>query len=200
MAARCNAPAPPVDTRYLSRPFQKIGEQQCAQTRGDIVSFLECIYESIAETLPDFRDELGSASGVVISLDDPCAAEMEAQIQASRKRTADQALADVDLRPASKYSKSRQIKVNLDRANSFEERWLPPGTMTEYYEQYKLQSGLPKPGSFKSFWRVAGLIFHTAHCFSPETFSLDILQIFKSIPCHTPTHFLETFFWKLRLG
>lgn len=158
-----------MDTRFLARPFQNIGAQQFAQIRGDIVSFLECIYESVAETLPDFRDELGSASeSVVISLDDPCAAEMEVHVQASRKRTADQALADVDLRPASKYCKSRQIKVNLDRADSFEERWLPPGAMMEYYEQYKLQSALPKPGSFKSFWRVASLAFHAAHVFSWE--------------------------------
>ena len=143
----------------MSKPFAKVGAQGTSQIRGDVATFLECLYESVAETLPDFRDELGSAHGIAIAVGDPCAAELEAHAQSSnKKRSAEESLADVDLRPRKKFSRSRQVKVNMERTSgTFEERWLPPAAMMEYYGQYKSQSGLEKPGSFKSFWRVARL-------------------------------------------
>lgn len=163
LAARDNAPAPPLDTRYLSRPFAGVGAHGNSQIRGDVATFLECLYESVAETLPDFKDELGSAKDIVIPLaDDPAAAELEAHAQSSnKKRSAEESLADVDLQPRKKfYTRSRQVKVNPERTGGrFEERWLPPAAMMEYYEQYRSQSGLEKAGSFKSFWRVARFTF-----------------------------------------
>ena len=46
-------PAPPVDIRYLQKPKAQV----VAETRSSVVSFLMEIYLSVAETLPDFRDD-----------------------------------------------------------------------------------------------------------------------------------------------
>ncbi|CAK9056461.1 Hypothetical protein (Fragment) [Durusdinium trenchii] len=53
-AVNDGASAPPVDLRYLNRPGV---EAEVATCRSDILSFLSEIYNSIAETLPDFRDD-----------------------------------------------------------------------------------------------------------------------------------------------
>lgn len=143
-AVRQQKLAPPADLRYLRRPLDRIGGE--AQVRSDVLSFLEYIYNSVAETLPDFRDELSTASAsVALNLADPYAKALHEEC------------ADPDLpTPKSKQRKKKgQVEINLSRtAKTFEERWLPPGSMKEYYEQYVLQSGLEKPGSFPTFWRV----------------------------------------------
>lgn len=131
--------------------------------RGDICTFLEYIYESVAETLPDFRDELGSGAGVQIHLEDPYSLEM--QNQNAKKRNIEEPLEDVDARPKAKPRKHRgQVEINLSRSH-LEERWLPPGSMKEYYEQYCAQSGLQKPASFASFWRVLWMFAGTSMLF-----------------------------------
>ena len=138
------------------RPLANVGAGRAAQVRGDICSFLEYyIYESIAETLPDFRDEMGGSAEVRLAVDDPYLQEMSSQ-----KRTVNEMLEEVDLRARAKPRKRKgQVNINLSRTSvTMEERWLPPGTMREYYEQYRAQSGLEKPGSFPSFWRVAGTV------------------------------------------
>jgi hypothetical protein len=60
------------------------------------------IYESVAETLPDFRDELGGSTGVSINLEDPYAVELESN---TKKRSAEELLETVDLRPKAKPRK-----------------------------------------------------------------------------------------------
>ena len=138
------------------RPLANVGAGRAAQVRGDICSFLEYyIYESIAETLPDFRDEMGGSAEVRLAVDDPYLQEMSSQ-----KRTVNEMLEEVDLRARAKPRKRKgQVNINLSRTSvTMEERWLPPGTMRENYEQYRAQSGLEKPGSFPSFWRVAGTV------------------------------------------
>ena len=141
-----------MDLRYLSQPHARIGTDS-SQVRSDICSFLELIYESVAETLPDFRDELGGSTGVSINLEDPYAVELESN---TKKRSAEELLETVDLRPKAKPRKHKgQVQINLSRTSStIEERWLPPGSMKEYHEQYQMHSALEKPGSFPTFWRV----------------------------------------------
>ncbi|CAK9086749.1 Uncharacterized protein SCF082_LOCUS41032, partial [Durusdinium trenchii] len=46
--------APPVDLRYLNR---RCCETELNSGRADVVSFLSDVYASVAETLPDFRDD-----------------------------------------------------------------------------------------------------------------------------------------------
>ena len=150
-----------MDLRYLLKPLTNVGAERRAQVRGDICSFLEYIYESVAETLPDFRDEMGGSTGVQLAVDDPYLQEMDSQ-----KRTADEMLEELDLRARAKPRKRKgQVQINLSRTSAtMEERWLPPGTMKEYYEQYRSQSALEKPGSFPSFWRVAGTLLRRDLC------------------------------------
>ena len=110
-----------------------------------MLSFLEYIYNSVAETLPDFRDELPTAcASVALNLADPYAKALHEEC------------ADPDLPKAKPRRKKGQIEINGSRtAKTFETRFLPPGSMKEYYEQYVLQSGLEKAASFPTFWRVA---------------------------------------------
>lgn len=110
--------------------------------RGDICSFLEYLYEGVAETLPDFRDELGAASAVAVSVDDPYAAQLN--------RSAETVLSEMVPKQKKPRKNKRQVVINQRRTEN-EERWLPPGTMKEYHDQYVLQSSLSKPGSFPSF-------------------------------------------------
>jgi len=49
--------APPVDLRYLRKPHN---DTQNQSQRSSVISFLASVYESVAETLPDFRDEVDS--------------------------------------------------------------------------------------------------------------------------------------------
>ena len=96
------------------------------------------MYSSIAETLPDVRDEtLGDdeipAEGGIIELkSDPYQAA------------------------ASGHAKPRKMhrSVAIPDAN-LEVRYLPPGTMKEYWVQYCRQSKMTAPASFPAFWRVA---------------------------------------------
>ena len=146
-AARDLLPAPPADLRYLRRPHGRVGVDAGASARSDIITFLNEIYNSVAETLPDFRDELGATGGTVkINVEDPYS-----------KALHDESV-DPDLLPKPKTKprkKKGQVQINLERTSkTMEERWLPPGSMKEYFEQYRLQSGLEKPGSFVTFWRV----------------------------------------------
>ena len=54
----------------------------------------------------------------------------------------------------------RQVQLNLDRTVATrEEKFLPPGTMKEFWEQYRAQSTLQKPASFTCFWRAACRLF-----------------------------------------
>lgn len=114
----------------------------------------------MAETLPDVRDDTlsdGECEASVPSLDvraqtpdvEPysdfgLAAQVSGLSAPSSKR-------------ASKPRKMRKsIPIRPGRTSAdCEERFLPPGTMKEYYTQYTRQSSLEKPASFPCFWRVA---------------------------------------------
>ena len=133
-AARDRLEAPPVDLRYLAQPKGRVGATAAAQVRSDICSFLELIYESVAETLPDFRDEMGGGTTICANLNDPYSVELQKQ---SKKQVLDQQLEDV---PKAKPRKRKhQVEINMDRtAATHEERWLPPGSMQEYYQNILL--------------------------------------------------------------
>ena len=84
-AAREGNVAPPVDLRYLKKPTSRIGVS--SQVRPDVISYLESIYESVAETLPDFRDEAFGAEGNTVDLcGDPYLQELESQAQIPKEK------------------------------------------------------------------------------------------------------------------
>ena len=143
-----------MDLRYLKRPKAMIGVSESSEVRGDIVSFLEYIYSSVAETLPDYKDELLEGNSVDVGcIEDPYAAEFGRRADAEAP-----APAPVRVRKSKPRKLKRQVQLNLDRTSEqFEERFLPPGSMKEYFDQYVLQSNLAKPASFPSFWRAAWL-------------------------------------------
>ena len=169
-AARKGAASAPVDLRFLKKPrahtmmdFQSV--------RADCVSYLSSIYESVAEVIPDVRDsdapadDEGANAGQVIL--DACDIELH--------KNMDDAPADLPPRahppPKKKkvHTKRRGVEMNPDRLSSLEEceshevRFLPPGSMKQFWEQYKLVSNLEKPAAFPTFWKVIWIHFLPQH-------------------------------------
>eukprot|EP00438_Fugacium_kawagutii_P019790 Skav228872 [mRNA] locus=scaffold816:387783:402586:+ [translate_table: standard] len=139
LAANSNAPGPPADLRYVKK--SKLNNPRHAELHGDIVDFLHRIYTSIAETLPDVRDETLNdvefdEKGNILEL------STDPYLEAAKTP---------NLKPRKKH---RSITV---RDTDLEVRYLPPGNMKEYWMQYQSQSSLTTPASFPAFWRVSAL-------------------------------------------
>lgn len=127
-----------------------------AELLGDVTNFLHRVYSSIAETLPDVRDETqgDEADGGIIELkSDPYQSAAKGHAAKPRKM-------------------HRSVAI---RDTALELRYLPPGTMKEYWVQYCRQSTLTAPASFPCFWRVAlikqsvaGLFFFRVLRFEPS--------------------------------
>ena len=164
-AAASGQAAAPFDLRYIERPHSQCGAEQ-SECRTDVVSFLAGIYESVAETLPDVKDSTFDdvkpedipPSGLV----DPYALELNKQLELDvRVLETDpdtpQALPLPREAKSMPRKKRRSIHMNLDRSGSGEmvreEKFLPPGSMKEYFMQYQAISQLEKPASFATFWR-----------------------------------------------
>lgn len=135
---------PPVDLRYLQRPRSSTKGHEA---RADVIEFLSNLYISTAETLPDVKDDpLTSAEELKVRVPnngDPLGdlyAEKMAEMVAAAKTV-------------NKRKKKKGIEINQLRAN-MEQRFLPPGTMRDFWEQYRLHSQNQKPASFPTFWRV----------------------------------------------
>jgi len=137
--------------------------------RASVVSFLGHLYNSVAETLPDFRDDIENADVEVQvvglkppeddSERDPYGDFIQQEQDPSTKLSEKPSLQ----RPAkAKQSKERKmrgsIEMNVARkpeAAGKEVRWLPPGQMKDMWEQYRvgLQNSIVRPASFTLFWR-----------------------------------------------
>ena len=150
---------PPVDLRYLTKPHVR---EQDNELRSSVVSFLMGLYESVAETLPNFRDpnpdDAASCSDVVVMENvwenepDPYS-ELIDKPEVSKE--------NLDMKQKKKIRKSRgSIQVNVSRKpeveGNSEVRWLPPGQIKDVWEQYKLglRNSAGKPASFTLFWRA----------------------------------------------
>lgn len=142
--------SPPVDLRYLCKPRAL---EKNHEIRADVVSFLNNLYTSVAETLPDVRD-------------DPLSPEEDLSLQKPGEEADPyaQKLADVvagnkDLGRAEtkKRTKRKGVEINPQRIN-MEKKWLPPGNMRDHWEQYWLVSTLSKPASFPTFWRDSWIL------------------------------------------
>lgn len=157
---------PPVDTRYLKKPYSKSGDEVAA-ARADIISYLNSLYESLAETLPDSKDEtfdnvnpeamtLGSGHG-------PDSYSLEFNKQAEAKDEVKLPPRACSVKPPKirkRRSVLRGVRLNTDRTGGdepgqLEIRWLPPGSMSDIWSEYVSVSTLEKPPSFPTFWRVA---------------------------------------------
>lgn len=119
-----------------------------------VVSYLQSLYESIAETLPDIRDD-----GVTAELVQHASSQADGYAE---KLTAE----GVSIEPIhlatteSVRKRPRKRKFNLDvhqerhpEVAKFEVRWLPPSTMKEHWETMQSLDGREKV-SFSCFWRT----------------------------------------------
>ena len=130
-AAQQQEPKPPVDLRYLKK---EQGHAVEVVHLPGVLSFLESVYTSIAETLPDVRDVL---SGAKPDEDDPYCQAFDDQSSVPKKR----------MRRGVMIAEGRTVQ------DGCQEKWLPCGTMKEYWVQYKQQSS-DNAASFPTFWRA----------------------------------------------
>ena len=122
-----------------------------------MTSFLQKLFASVAETLPDVKDDCtlddGGENEILVQ---DVSAEPYSDFKVAQAVKGD--LVDANnakkLKPR-KMRKSIKIQPGRSVAEGNEERFLPPGSMREHYVQYKAQSGLEQPASFPAFWRVA---------------------------------------------
>ena len=136
---------PPADLRFLARSKSQItGDSASAK----VTSYLQTIYDSVAETLPDVRDDLG----VETKLDENWNRDGMDQSYATLK------LAAVSSLPVKKRARryKQGLKLHAERQpdiSGLEVRYLPPGNMSEYWEQFCNSEGAVIV-SFPVFWRV----------------------------------------------
>lgn len=136
-AATAGRPDPPADLRYLKAPKSKVTAES---STARVTSFLQTLYESIAENLPDVKDDTMEIASHGLPTDtDPYALASPATLESNKK--------------VRQYKKGVKIHVERAEMSGTEPRYLPPGTMMEYFEQFQAQEGLPFI-SFSTFWRT----------------------------------------------
>ncbi|CAE7708093.1 cofG [Symbiodinium sp. CCMP2592] len=143
-AAKEGKHAPPADLRFLCRPFR---EKDDRGVRSEIVSFLESMYQSVAETLPDVRDDPM----------EECDDQVKVMVSANNETEDNYAAALNDVKPfKARTTKPRKFKnsIQIVRAET-DIRYLPPGNMKDYWLQLNAsRADTAKPISFAQFWRV----------------------------------------------
>lgn len=138
------ATSAPLDMRYIKKTASKEPE-----STAECITFLEHMYQSIAETLPDVSDHSLSTS-----LAD--STELLGMDDAYR-----QTLSLSGVKPQNKKRKGPRrfkhgLKVNRDRSHVQEVRFLPPGRVKDHYESFLAQfSESAKPPSFATFYRAS---------------------------------------------
>ena len=159
-AVACDEPAPPVDLRYLTKPKAATNSEM----RGSVASFLTQIYHSVAETLPDFRDEAWDVDTTMFAIEED-KEETDPYADQIVKGFKDQKVGPSSSKASKKKTRKmkRSVKMNLARrpetGGLCEERWLPPGQIKDYWEQYKHTHSGSKCASFTTFWRESRFWF-----------------------------------------
>ena len=143
--AETGALSPPMDLRFLKRPRSQVADG----ARARVSSFLAGMYESVAEVLPDVKDQINESDKMLAlsSHPEPLAAA-EAPVVPDPAHP---------VRPGKKIRRrKRSLELHPERTSEFsgfEERWLPPGVMRDYFEQMKVLEGNGSV-SFTTFWRA----------------------------------------------
>lgn len=133
---------------------------------SSVVSFLFETYHSVAETLPDYRDETWD---VETSLVDGHSEDRDAYSDLLAHTS--ELPAEMTGKKPGKASKTRKKKralsLNLERKPEncqYEEKWLPPGFMKDHWELYRKRQRGFKCASFSTFWCVSSNL-HCARMF-----------------------------------
>lgn len=113
------------------------------------MTFLEFVYESQAETLPDYRDD-PKAVGLSVEVSHSYDAETAGQY---KDAYVDALMVTSNSKKSSKNKHKRSVAINPDKLQ-LEQRWLPPGHMMDWYEQMVISEGDAAPVSFSCFWRT----------------------------------------------
>ena len=136
----------PMDMRYIQTPKSRLtGESATAR----VTSYLQSIYESVAETLPDVKDD-----GIVTSLAAGTVGEADTYAKAlsAPGSGAHQKRGLVFPKRGRKYKFS--LKLHEERhpnVSGLEVRFLPPGVMRDYWEAMRAFDERELV-SFKCFW------------------------------------------------
>ena len=131
--------------RYIKRAFNN----DSTTATSECISFLEGIYQSVAETLPDINDHSISTtlvdSSELLQLDDAYTKPVTLKKVIQTKF--------VKRKGPRKFKSGLEVK--RDRAETRELRYLPPGRMKDYYNMMVAQHPVGKaPASFASFYRA----------------------------------------------
>lgn len=158
--------SPPVDLRFIKRPYDR-SDTRSAQTRADILSYLGSLYESLAETLPDSKDQTFEDVDAEQMTREALTDSYSILLNQSMQQDGD-APGVPDPVPQVKPPKGRKVrtvskgvKLNTDRLGGndsdsvHEIRYLPAGSIKDTWEQYRQISNLDKPAAFPTFWRVS---------------------------------------------
>ena len=131
--------------RYLRAPKADMTGES---SKGRVVTFLEQIYTSQAETLPDFRDTLGDS-------DLSHGYELDVTV---KHQFHDAYGENVGKSGENKKTKCRQtfrsIRINPEKLKNQEVRHLPPGSMKDIYEQFCISEPEGAKVGFATFWRT----------------------------------------------
>ena len=159
-AARTGKYAPPADLRFLKKPFAGNTAEKMA-VRSDILSFLQGLYDSVAETLPDIRDDTEPDDGSVQVFLQAESADQDEYASALNAAQPNHEL-ESEVKPMTKQSKPRKKKKSVVIQRTHQEvRYLPPGTLKEYWHQMNMMREPPlKKIAFSYFWRAAQLEHH----------------------------------------
>ena len=151
-SVEAGAVVPPADLRYLKKPSNPKGDSVV----GKVLTYLQSLYESVAETLPDMRGEADCES-VTLGPGEELPPDPYADAMDEVK--------PYDIKPRKKPRHFRSINVDATLDLEQDDRFLPPGGhMKDYWEQMLLEDPSAKV-SFSQFWRVPLLqncVFH--HC------------------------------------
>ncbi|CAE7297739.1 unnamed protein product [Symbiodinium sp. CCMP2592] len=155
-------PKPPVDQRYLKSP--KKG--QVAPGTSEVFSFLTRMYESVAESLPDVRDEPGEVKESDFAFDvstDPDADPYAAALHKKKRSTCRSVVVNQSRTPQGGGPEERRSHDMPPSGVPYDEfeicvelkGFLPPGDMREYHEQYLRHCAPEQKVSFPTFWRAS---------------------------------------------
>lgn len=151
-AARRGDIVPPADARFLKKGLPSAQSRASDSSRARVISFLRSIYESVAETLPDVRDDTCEdfdCQNMVVELPelrDPYSEALEVKPMAKSSKMAGRSKV---------RKKKRSVTMNPERASE-EIRYLPPGNLKDFWGQMvasEAESG-QSPVAFSTFWRV----------------------------------------------
>lgn len=129
-----------MDLRFVKRPRSRVdGESATAR----VTSYLQSLYDSVAETLPDIRDDPG----------------VEIELMTGLSPLADSYGDALSARAALPFSKKSRkykkgVRVHDERhpdKSGFEVRFLPPGVMRDHWDAMTAFDNLGRV-SFSTFW------------------------------------------------